>query len=174
MRTVFGALDRCGLAWFLTGSEALAVYGTPRQTLDTDLVIDTDERGLEDLIAALGPGYAVAEPIHVGGRWMASVIETASVTKVDLIVRDPDPWGVEAMARRRDWAHPTWGRVWVSSLEDLVLAKREWSEGISELQLRDCAAIIRLNRTRIDDAYLDRWAAILGLRPLLEAVRHAA
>lgn len=174
MRAVFDALDRRGWAWFLTGSEALSAYGTPRQTLDTDLVIDTDEHGLEALIASLGPGFATADPIHVGGRWMASVIESASVTKVDLIVRDPDPWGAQAMARRRPWVHPAWSDVWVSSLEDLVLAKLEWSEGVSELQLRDCAATIRMNRAVIDDAYLDRWAAALGVGSLLEAARHAA
>ena len=103
MRAVFDALDRRGWAWYLTGSEALSAYGTPRQTMDTDLVVDTDARGLSRLIADLGSGFAVAEPIHSGRRWMASIIDSASVAKVDLIVRDPDPWGAEAMARRRRW-----------------------------------------------------------------------
>ncbi|MBA2373930.1 MAG: hypothetical protein H0V74_06995 [Chloroflexi bacterium] len=54
--------------------------------------------------------------------------------------------------------------------EDLVLAKLEWSEGTSELQLRDVRSIFRL----VDDldwAYLERYAAILGIRERLEAER---
>ena len=33
MRDVVKALERLNLTWYLTGSEALAAYGTPRQTL---------------------------------------------------------------------------------------------------------------------------------------------
>jgi hypothetical protein len=79
----------------------------------------------------------------------------------------------EAMARRLRWAHPAWGPVWVSTLEDLVLAKLEWSEGTSELQLRDCASLLRMNAGRVDEAYLERWARALGLGDRLESVRRA-
>ena len=54
-----------------------------------------------------------------------------------------------------------------------ALASLEWSDGVSELQLRDCASLLRLNRDRTDEAYLERWAAALGLTERPEAVRHA-
>ncbi len=174
MRRVIDAIDRQGWSWYLTGSEALAAYGAPRQTLDTDIVVDTDGSGLSGLGAAIGDGHLFAEPIQTAGRWLASVIDRATIGKVDLIARDPDAWGASAMARRRSWAHPVWGRVWVSTLEDLVLANLEWSDGTSELQLRDCASLLRMNRGRVDMAYLERWARALEVTEWLARVRDAS
>ena len=173
MRPVIAALEERGWPWYLTGSEALAAYGAPRQTMDTDLVVEAPLGDLDALAASLLDSFLYAEPIHVGRRWMASLIDRASVGKVDLIVRDPDAWGTEAMRRRRPWDHPAWGAIWVSTLEDLILAKLEWSEGVSELQLRDCASLLRMNRATVEDAYLDRWSQSLGIVQLLEAARRA-
>ncbi len=170
MRDVIEALDRHAPAWYLTGSEALAAYGTPRQTLDTDVLVDTTEPGLRELGAALGRDYYFAEPLRFGSRVMASLVERSGAGKVDLIVRDGDPWSREAMARRRPWDHPAWGPAWVSSLEDLVLAKLEWSEGTSELQLRDCRMLLRMNAEAVDRTYLAHWAPGLGVGQLLRDV----
>ena len=173
LHPVRDAIEARGWPWYLTGSEALAAYGSPRQTLDTDVVVDCTPAQLTDLARSVGDRFLFAEPIHTGGRWMASLIDRVAVTKLDLVIRDADDWGREAMSRRTQWQHPTWGPIWVSTLEDLVLAKLEWSEGISELQLRDCAALLRMNRAALDDAYLTRWARTLGLADLLERARHA-
>lgn len=133
------------MGWYVTGSEALAAYAVPRQTMDLDLVVATDDRSLAGLARTLEPRYLFAEPIRSGNRSMASLVSRAGADKVDLIVRDPDPWGGAAMDRRERWEHPDHGQVWVASLEDLILAKLEWSEGTSELQLRDCAMLVRMN-----------------------------
>ena len=77
------------------------------------------------------------------------------------------------MARRRTAGHPTFGTVWVAAIEDLILAKLMWSEGTSELQLRDCAILMRINRHEIDWIYTRRWAAVLGVAALLEQVQRA-
>ena len=82
--------------------------------------------------------------------------------------------GEEAMRRRLRWDHPVHGPVWVCTLEDLVLAKLEWSDGTSELQLRDCRRLLALNRDCVDDPYLDRWASALGIADRLAGVRRAA
>jgi hypothetical protein len=78
------------------------------------------------------------------------------------------------MSRRRRWIHPAWGPAWVSSLEDLILAKLEWSGGTSELQLRDCASLLRMNRGRVDRAYLSEWARALGVPEEMRQVEEAA
>ncbi len=174
MRDVVDALEERSIPWYLTGSEALAAYGEPRQTLDTDLVLATTPEALGSLASALSARWTYAEPIHVGGRWMASLIDRDALAKVDLVIRDADPWGAEALRRRRRWDHPVHGQVWVSTLEDLILAKLEWSDGTSELQLRDCRRLLALNAGVVDDAYLERWAAALGLSARLEEVRRAA
>jgi hypothetical protein len=55
----------------------------------------------------------------------------------------------------------------------LILAKLDWSKGVSELQLRDCRNLIALNRDRIEWPYVERWAAALGVVGTLEQVRRA-
>ena len=78
------------------------------------------------------------------------------------------------MSRRTRWRHPALGDVWVSSLEGLILAKLEWSEGTSELQLRDCRSLYRLNSGALDLAYLKAWSGRLGLSELLGRMRAEA
>lgn len=163
MRRLIEALERAGLTWYITGSEALAVYGSPRQTMDVDIVVDATRETFDELARTLEDLYYYAEPVRFGNRLMAALVDREGSGKVDLIARDPDPWGRTAMSRRRPWTHPTWGPAWVSSLEDLILAKLEWSEGTSELQLRDCRVLLRMNRERVDGDYLAAWARALGI-----------
>ena len=77
-----------------------------------------------------------------------------------------------AIAQR--WDHPEFGPLWVASMEDLVLAKLEWSSGVSELQLKDCRNLIVANRDTLDWPYLERWARALGVIHVLQRVRDAA
>jgi hypothetical protein len=48
MRALMETLEHTGLAWYVTGSEALAVYGSPRQTMDVDLVVDATRDALDE------------------------------------------------------------------------------------------------------------------------------
>ncbi len=173
MRDVLDRLERLGLRWYITGSEALGRYGEPRMTADLDVVVDLDVPGFARVVEGLDAAYLVNHPVDYGGHVMASLISIAEVGKVDLILARDTGWSRSAMARRQRWEHPAFGPVWVIALEDLVIAKLGWSEGTSELQLRDCRNLVRLNETRIDWDYLGSWARAEGLADLLEQVRHA-
>lgn len=170
MRTVFDALDRLGIRYFVSGSVAASVHGVMRQSQDTDVVVDLDPDGFGSLADALRRDWAIADPIDFGEFAMASVIDQETAEKVDLILRRPGPFEASAMERRREVDVPGLGRVWVASIEDLVLAKLVWSAGTSELQLRDCAQLLRVNAATIDRAYLERWAARRGVADLLRGV----
>ncbi len=74
---------------------------------------------------------------------------------------------------RQAWDHPRLGGVWVRSLEDLILAKLESSQGVSELQIRDCANLLRTNAATVDWIYLERYARVLGVEELLARLRAA-
>lgn len=173
MREVFERLEHLAVRYFLTGSEALARYGQPRQSMDIDVVLDVRPRDFRVVAGAFADGFLVNDPIDFGGRLMASLIATSALGKVDLILGRDDPWSRSAMARRQRWDHPEHGSLWVTSLEDLILAKLEWSGGTSDLQLRDCRNLIAVNRATIDWQYLDQWAPALGVKATLEAVRDA-
>jgi hypothetical protein len=168
MRAVFDALDRLGIRYYVTGSVAASVYGVLRQTHDTDVVADLDPADFSRLATLLRSGHAIADPIVDGDFAMASVIDQATADKVDLILRRSGPFETSALERRREADVPGLGRVWVASVEDLVLAKLSWSEGTSEMQLRDCQQLLRINAAVIDRAYLEHWAARLGISHRLQ------
>ncbi len=174
MREVLDRLEHLGLRWYITGSEAASCYGLLRRTYDTDIVLDL-EPGRFAVVRRVfdDDEHLVSDEIDYGDFSMASVIVSATMDKADLILRRPNPWTESTLQRRQLLDHPSIGTAWVSSLEDLILAKLVWSEGTSELQLRDCGILLRVNSGRVDNAYLDRWAPSLGVVGLLDGVRHA-
>lgn len=170
-RDVIERLERLGLRYYVTGSWALSAYGQARQTADMDVVIDLSPDGYERLLRpAFEPDYLVNDPIITGRRAFGGVLHIGLVMKADLIMRWGDEWSRSAMERRLRIDHPGLGPAWCISPEDLLLAKLEWSEGVSELQLRDCRSLVRLNPD-LDWGYVERYAGALGVRSLLEQVR---
>ena len=93
------------------------------------------------------------------------------IVRVDLMFGRHDAWTRSAFDRVSVVDHPGLGPAPIISPEDLILAKLEWSDGgSSELQLRDCGSIIRVT-AGLDWYYLERYAAVLGVDRLLEALR---
>ncbi|MES2210596.1 MAG: hypothetical protein V4515_10500 [Chloroflexota bacterium] len=171
-REVLDRLDGLAIRYYVTGSWALSVHAEPRMTRDLDLVLDLGPADYERRIRpAFDDAYLVNDLIAVGGRSIGGLVHRTEIVRVDLIVGRHDAWSRQAFERSRVVDHPGLGRAAVSSAEDLILAKLEWSDGgRSELQLRDCRSVIRI-APDLDWDYLRRYAAILGVGPLLESVR---
>jgi hypothetical protein len=171
-RDIVRRLEALGFDYYVTGSWALASYAEPRMTRDIDIVVGATATQYEGSIRpAFEDAYLVNEPIGVGGRYIGGIIHRTEITRADLILGRDDQWSRSAMGRRRRVDHPILGPTWLIAPEDLVLAKLEWSDaGSSELQLRDVRSIVRLNPD-LDWAYLERYAAVLGITDLLESVR---
>lgn len=170
-RDVIERIEALGLRYYVTGSWALSAYGRPRQTADLDLVVDVSPVSYERTIRpAFSDSYLVNDPILVGGRAYGGVLHLAEVQKADLILLRDDKWSRSAMDRRIQMAHPGLGLTWLISSEDLLLAKLDWSEGRSEMQLEDARSIARL-ADDLDWDYVQRYAAALGVTSLLEAIR---
>lgn len=131
---------------------------TPRSTYDNSIR------------PAFEPDFLVNDPIDLGGRWMGGLIHKREIVRVDLMLGRTDAWARSAMDRRLRVEHPDLGGIWNISPEDLIIAKLEWSDGTSELQLRDVRSLVRLV-SDLDWPYLERYAALLGISARLEAVR---
>jgi hypothetical protein len=166
-------LEGLDIDYYITGSEALARYGEPRQTADIDIVIQLPARQFDRIRSAFEDDYVVNDPIQAEGRAMASVVAMSGLGKADLILSRKDPWSRSAMDRRQAWDHPILGHVWVLALEDLILAKLDWSGGVSELQLRDCANLLRTNAGTVDWTYLEFFSRVLRVDALLDRLRAA-
>ncbi len=170
-RDALGRIDSLGLSWYVTGSWALAAYAEPRMTQDIDVVLDATRADYESRIRpAFQSDFLVNDPIDLGGRWMGGLIHRTDLVRVDLMFGRSDQWARSAMARRERLDHPSLGPIWIISVEDLVLAKLEWSEGTSELQIRDVRSIVRLVGD-LDWPYLEQYASALGIRDRLEGIR---
>lgn len=94
---------------------------------------------------------------------MCNVIDATSGWKVDLIHRKDRPFSHEEFARRVE-AEVDAVPLAVATLEDVILSKLEWAHlGGSRRQLEDVATLLRVRRGELDDAYVRRWVAELGV-----------
>ena len=160
-------LGSADIPFMLTGSLASAYYGTPRATQDVDLVIDTSEEQLERLLHLLVEDRlyvsrdAAVEALGGGGQF--NVIDSSTGWKADLIIRRDREFSRAEFSRRQKTV--LFGvDVSLTTAEDLIIAKLEWSEmGDSELQRRDIVQLLEAGGSSLDYDYLMKWIVVLGL-----------
>jgi hypothetical protein len=66
--------------------------------------------------------------------------------------------------------------VWVASAEDTILSKLDWYRisPVLPQQLQDALGVYEVQGPNLDQAYLDHWAARLGVADLLADIRRQA
>ena len=170
---VAAQLEKAGVAYMLTGSMAMNYYAEPRMTRNIDIVVELKAGTAEKLATLLDTDYFVdaqsAREAAVSRR-MFNAIHKERMIKVDFVVRKEGPFREEEFSRRRQVKME--GRnIWLASPEDLLLAKLHWAkDSRSEVQLRDARNILAAVPD-MDEKYLERWAALLGVQNLLNEVR---
>lgn len=178
-QAVCGRLEDLGIEVVVGGSVASSIVGEPRATVDLDIAVRGAEGITEVLLAAFDDGFYVSEEaVRDAVRRHASfnVIHLESMQKVDVFVLGDGVLDQGQMDRRiRVSADGV--DLWVGTPEDQVLRKL-WGfrlgEEVSERQWRDVIAILRLQRERLDEAYLDDVARRTGLADLLARARDGA
>ena len=172
---VIGRLDRAGVPYMVTGSLASSYHGEPRATLDVDIVIDPTPQSLGRLVESLVDGhyYVDAEAAYEALARRAQFNAVAGdASKVDFIIRKDRAFSIEEF-RRRQQAELLGIAGFVATAEDLVIAKLEWAAASdSDRQLRDAAGIVAV-ADGLDEAYIDRWAATVGVTDAWREIRHA-
>lgn len=168
-------LARSGIDYFATGSIGSTLYGEPRYTQDIDLVVSLKPEQAEALFHLVEKEFyadlgAMQEAIaHASSfNW----IHLATNFKVDLHVSRGDEFDRSRFARSREAEG-----FLVASPEDVLLAKLRWYRlggEVSDRQWRDILGIILVQAERLDPAYLEHWAAKLGVLDLLERARQQA
>jgi hypothetical protein len=178
-RQVAGVLDRLGIAYALGGSMASSIHGMDRFSRDADITIEPF-LGKEDQFAAeLGPDYYVSIPsIRDAHRHQScfNIIKSTTGFKLDFFVLKDEPFEQLAMQRRQKAVLPDapGQPVIVHSPEDIILFKLRWYRlggEVSENQWNDVQGVFRAQGSKLDDAYLDQWAAEIGVSDLLTRAR---
>jgi hypothetical protein len=104
---------------------------------------------------------AQSEAIRRRGQF--NIIDMATGWKADLIVRKLRPFSEEEF-KRRVKVMMLGVEIAMATPEDVVLSKLEWSpKSGSKRQLRDVVGIILTCGGTLDKAYIDVWAATLGV-----------
>ncbi len=181
LQPVAQALERLGVSYHVGGSLASSVHGVGRSTADVDIVADLHVRHVQEFVRQLQSAYyldeaAVLEAIQT--RRSFNLIHLATMVKVDVFAKEQTPFASNEMARAQPRAldvAPGARTFPVTSPEDIVLRKLLWYRAggeVSERQWNDVQGVLKLQGTALDRAYMQHWAAQLGIGDLLErAVR---
>jgi hypothetical protein len=178
---VAAVFDSLGIPYALGGSVASSLYGISRHTLDADITVEPFPGKEADFVGALGPDYYVSLPaVQQGVRAKSSfnVINTSAGFKVDVFIRKDEPFEQSAMARRVPTPVPGTpnASVVLYTPEDVILFKLRWYRLGNEVaeQWKDVLGVLKVQAGKLDEAYLDHWAAELSVADLLERARAEA
>jgi hypothetical protein len=159
----------------VTGSFASSMLGLPRSTRDLDVVVDPQSHQVGDLYGAFDPNSWYIDALVVRDaferRSMFNAVHLESGWKVDVIFRKDRAWSREEFSRRTPLVV---GNVPVMFLraEDSILSKLEWvRQGGSLRQIEDAGTVLDVQGDALDFAYLEKWAAEIGVSDLLERIR---
>ena len=176
LQHVVSVFDDVGVPYVVVGSVASSARGFPRTTNDVDIVADLRPEHVPAVVARLGHEFyvdqeAVSRAIALCRSFNA--IHAESGFKVDVFVPAAGSVGRQQLARRTLETLGAEGgqRLFVSTAEDVVLAKLEWfraSGETSERQWRDVVGVLRVQGAAIDRTYLREWAVRFGVLDLLE------
>lgn len=173
VKLIAARLDSAGIKYMLTGSNALAVYSTPRMTRDIDLVVEIDISDINTIIRLFSEDcYVETNTVKqaILDQGMFNIVHKEWVLKADFIVRKNEVYREAEFARKRivtiDGA-----TISIVAPEDLVLSKLVWAkQSESTLQLKDVKQLLQ-ELTDVDWNYLTTWAATLGIADLLRKAR---
>lgn len=168
-------LERLGITYMVVGSFASGAYGEPRLTQDIDIVIEPQPGQIEQLCDAFPSTdfYVSREAAAraLEGRAQFNVIHPDSGNKIDFMISSVDAWGREQIARRRRAQILPDREAAIAEPADIILSKmRYYQEGGSEKHLRDIAGILKVSGEKVDRAYVERWAQVMGLMEIWRAV----
>ena len=173
---VVQVLEKLGVEYHVGGSYASSMHGVPRQTQDIDLVVNLPLDLVDKLVRSLADDFFVQEnPARdaVKARQSFNAVHLSTGLKVDFFIRGESPFDLEEFARHRPELLLENRKVVVKSPEDTVLRKLQWYRAggeISDRQWTDVVGILRTQGETLDQSYMFKWAATLGVADLLKTV----
>lgn len=170
---VLDLLDKLKIPYALTGGLAVSFYGHPRSTHDFDLVIQIPPGPtiIKKLLKAFGSDYYISEEGVIDAllhKTLFNIIHQETGLKIDLWILKGTEYDREAFSRRK--INKALGKkIFMLSAEDMILNKLLWYK-VSEIDkhLKDAKGIYEIQKEKIDNKYLLRWALKLSVHELFK------
>jgi hypothetical protein len=157
-------LEKIRIPYMLTGSVAFNLYAIPRSTRDIDMVAAIETGNVPPLIEAIRDRFYFKEESileEIKRKGLFNIIDTESSFKIDIIIRNDEPYEIEKFNRSRKMEVDGFS-VWIITLEDLIISKFQWIRQIdSDLQKNDIRLL--LENPCIDMDYISKWVETLRL-----------
>lgn len=177
---VADAFEALGIRYRIGGSIASSALGVPRASIDVDVVAEMELRHVEPFVAALHDRFYVdAEMIRdaISRRDEFNVISLETMMKVDVFLPRARPFDRASFPRMVEapLADDPGARSFpLATPEDVLLhelASHRMGGEVSSRQWEDALGLLAVRRGTLDEAWLDRWAADLGVADLLARAR---
>lgn len=170
---VIRALNAQAIPYMLVDSFSTMFYGTERSTKDADLVLQLGDRSISPLFMALGPGFHCDPQMTLESATLTSryvVQHISSEFKVEFFLLSPDEHDRERFQRRLlvDYMG---AQVWVPRAEDVIITKMRWAFRVRRPKdEQDVAAVLGVQRNRLDLEYIRHWCDKHGSRSVFERI----
>lgn len=173
---VTDAFEKLNVPYLIGGSLASALYGTARSTLDVDLIADLHAEQATQLVELLQQEFYIDERMirdaiqHLNSF---NLIHLATMFKVDVFITKRRSFDQMQFNRRQLQvvSEEPERKAYVTTAEDIILAKLEWyrlGNEVSDRQWRDILGVLKVQAGRLDLKYLNQWAAELKVADLLQ------
>lgn len=167
-------LEKLGVSYFIGGSMASTLYGMVRTTQDADIIADLQMAHALGFVNALRDHFYIDEMMIINAihqRSSFNIIHRSSMFKVDIFL-PADSYFTKmqfSRAKQEVVSNDPELKAWVTSPEDILLAKLSWYRlggNVSERQWRDVIGILKVQKDNLDYAYLASMAQRLNLTDL--------
>lgn len=164
LQKVCKSLDDTDIPYMISGSIALNIYAIPRMTRDIDIVLELTVDRIDEFTALFPDSYfnkdAIKEEIKRQG--MFNIIDHQTGFKIDFIIRKETEYFKQAFENRIR-INELDTKLWVISLDDLIIAKLIWIQEIqSEKQILDIKNLLLNPDANLN--YIRKWCAKLNLQ----------
>jgi hypothetical protein len=164
-------LNTMGVAYMVSGSVAVIIYGEPRLTHDVDLIAVLEREHIARLPVVFPPPEFYCPPTEVieleaarEQRGHFNIIHHETGFKADVYLRGRDPLHAWGLARARQLEVE--GQVFIVAPPEYVIVRKleYYREGGSEKHLRDIRSMLDTSPDEIHRAELEQQIVERGLQ----------
>ena len=179
---VTSCLEKLEVSYFIGGSMASTLYGMVRTTQDSDIIADMQMIHVPGFFSELRDHFYIDELMVIDAiqqRSSFNIIHRLSMFKVDIFLPSNSYFTKMQFSRAKQEiisSDPEL-RAWVTSPEDILLAKLSWYRlggDVSERQWRDVIGIFKVQKENLDYTYLANMAQSLNLSDLYSRAKRQA